>query len=98
MKKHLPLILLAVCTIGSLNADWFSKQWESVEKPLRNIVVRPVGDVAPKDTPKVIKLQNRLDKVSKQIAEAQRQNKINQLKKLQTQKMRIKKQLSEFGF
>ncbi len=44
MKKHLPLILLTVCTIGSLNADWFSERWESVEKPLTNIVVRPAGD------------------------------------------------------
>ena len=61
-------------------------------------MVRPVGDVAPKETPKVIFLKKQLHEISRKIAEAQRQNKIRVLEKLSKQKDEIENKLSTLGF
>ena len=98
MKKHLSIILLTVCTLGSLNADWFSEQWKSVEKPIRNVLISPIGDVAPNATPQIRNLAQQVQKISKQIAEAQRQKNIQQTEKLKQRKKRVETLLIKLGY
>ncbi len=81
MKKHLTIMLLTVCSLSSLKADWLEETWETVKKPGEAIVETVVTAPRFRILQQIIQLNNQATRKLRQAAQTAKKSVKRKLEK-----------------